>query len=215
MVYMTPSELGWHPYLASWIKTFCLERQLLNEESALYLEEQFVIYFDDAVNKLKGHLKDEEPMPTVPIQIVRCICNFLEYLFTHNKNAVPYDEKKEVWAKKLNFYFGFAFIWGFGASYKTTALRFIDNMMRDFFAKLHIPTSETVFEYYYNEKEQKFLHWSRVVPPFIYDPKTPFFSIMVPTIDTVRYSTLLDMLVQVGKPVFFTGSTGVGKSVII
>ena len=26
-------------------------------------------------------------------------------------------------------------------------------MMRDFFTKLHIPGSETVYEYYYNEKE--------------------------------------------------------------
>jgi hypothetical protein len=84
---------------------------------------------------------------------------------------VPVAERKEVWGKKLNFYFGFAFIWGFGASYKTSALRFIDNMLRDFFGKLHIPMAETVFEYYFNEKEQRFLHWSRLVPAFNYDPK--------------------------------------------
>ena len=38
---------------------------------------------------------------------------------------------------------------------------------------------------------------------------------MVPTVETVRYTTLLEMLLSIGKPVFFTGSTGVGKSVII
>ncbi len=38
---------------------------------------------------------------------------------------------------------------------------------------------------------------------------------MVPTIETVRYTPLLDMLVGVGKPVFLTGSTGVGKSIIV
>ena len=69
---------------------------------------------------------------------------------------MPCHEKKEVWSKKLNFYFGFAFIWAFGASFKSTALRHLDNMLRDFFGKLHIPLSETVFEYYFHEKELKF-----------------------------------------------------------
>ena len=87
--------------------------------------------------------------------------------------------------------------------------------MRDFFAKLHIPMAETVYEYYFNEKEQKFSHWSKIVPSFIYEPKLPFFSLMVPTVDTTRYTTLLDMLVSVSKAVFFTGNTGVGKSAII
>ena len=53
------------------------------------------------------------------------------------------------------------------------------------------------------------------MPEFVYDPKLPFFSIMVPTVETVRYSHILEMLVQVNKPVFFTGSTGVGKSIIV
>jgi dynein heavy chain len=38
---------------------------------------------------------------------------------------------------------------------------------------------------------------------------------MVPTVETVRYSTILEMLIQINKPVFFTGSTGVGKSIIV
>jgi len=59
------------------------------------------------------------------------------------------------------------------------------------------------------------VHWSRIVPAFTYDPKMPFFSLMVPTVETVRYTTLLEMLGIIGKPVFLTGSTGVGKSVII
>jgi len=66
---------------------------------------------------------------------------------------VPINEKKEIWSKKINVYFGFSFIWAFGASYKSNAIRFIDNIMRDYFAKLHFPLGETVFEYYYHEKE--------------------------------------------------------------
>ena len=88
-------------------------------------------------------------------------------------------------------------------------------MLREFFGKLHIPTSDTVFEYFFSEKEGKVVPWSKVVPNFDYDPKTPFFSLLVPTVDTTRYTAILDILIQIGKPVFFTGSTGVGKSIIV
>ena len=53
------------------------------------------------------------------------------------------------------------------------------------------------------------------MPAFEYDSKLPFFSLLVPTVDTVRYSTLLEMLVSINKAVFFTGNTGVGKSIIL
>ena len=38
---------------------------------------------------------------------------------------------------------------------------------------------------------------------------------VVPTKDTVRFSYLLKTLVSINKPVFVTGPTGVGKTVII
>lgn len=38
---------------------------------------------------------------------------------------------------------------------------------------------------------------------------------LVPTMDTVRYSSLLENLFSIEKPVFITGCTGIGKSVIV
>lgn len=120
----------------------------------------------------------------------------MEY-FIKNKTSVPLQEKKEVWAKKILCYFGFSLIWGFGASFKTSWQRTLDQMFREFLKTCHFPPSDTVFEYYYNEKEQKYIHWNKIVPAFEYDTKMPFFSLLVPTVDTVRYSTVLDMLVQI------------------
>jgi dynein heavy chain, axonemal len=39
--------------------------------------------------------------------------------------------------------------------------------------------------------------------------------LLVPTIDTVRNAYCLETLLEKEKPIFFTGVTGVGKSVII
>jgi dynein heavy chain len=61
----------------------------------------------------------------------------------------------------------------------------------------------------------KFIHWNKLTPVFDYDPADPYFSILVPTVDTTRYQTILDYLISIRKPTFFTGETGTGKSVII
>lgn len=43
----------------------------------------------------------------------------------------------------------------------------------------------------------------------------PYFNILVPTSDTVRYKYLLNKLVGSKKNVLISGDTGVGKSVIV
>jgi len=55
-----------------------------------------------------------------------------------------------------------------------------------------------------------------MVPQFVYPSvPTPFFSLVVPTVDTLRYSSHLKMLVKISKPVYLTGETGTGKSMIV
>ena len=50
--------------------------------------------------------------------------------------------------------------------------------------------------------------WERIVPPFQFDPDMSFVNIVVPTVDTIRYSYLLDKLLAVNTSVMFTGATG-------
>lgn len=50
---------------------------------------------------------------------------------------------------------------------------------------------------------------------FVYDKDLTYFSLLVPTVDTVRNSYCLDILLEKEKPTLFTGVSGVGKSVII
>lgn len=124
----------------------------------------------------------------------------------------------EIGKKRLVTYYAFAFFWAFGGSLKHTAQRKIDDLFRGIFTQLNIPLSDTVFEYFIDEKTLKFVHWSKKVPNFEFQKDAAYFSLLVPTVDTMRYSHILRFIIAAGdhpKPLFLTGDTGVGKSVII
>ena len=47
--------------------------------------------------------------------------------------------------------------------------------------------------------------WERIVPSFKYNPEVPFFEMLVPTQDTVRFGYLLEKLLAVNQSVLYTG----------
>ena len=69
----------------------------------------FVHSFEYANNHVK---KFYEPFPTLMIQRASNVCNFLEALL---KDFV-YEQNPEDTIKKINYFYGFCFIWGFAAS---------------------------------------------------------------------------------------------------
>jgi len=74
----------------------------------------------------------------------------------------------------------------------------------------------TVFDIYYDLKKDKtFKPWKDKVENFVFNKERQFFELVVPTTDTYKHRYCLEQLLSVSKPVFFTGQTGVGKSVII
>ncbi|ESS30654.1 ATPase family associated with various cellular activities (AAA) domain-containing protein [Toxoplasma gondii VEG] len=69
------------------------------------------------------------------------------------------------------------------------------------------------------EKARKTLHaflsWEAVVPAFSYDPRQPFFSLLVPTKEFARAAFLLDKMIEAKKSVFLTGAVSSGKTTVV
>ena len=56
-------------------------------------------------------------------------------------------------------------------------------------------------------------HWNEKLPEFVYDKEQSFHEIIVDTIDTVRYSSVIQHLSLNCKPILITGPSGTGKSI--
>ena len=78
MVYLTPEELGWRPFVRTWINTFFEDGEILNEGLRDLTYAIFDTSMDVALEKIREHLN--EPVKTVDIQQVKSVCNFLEIL---------------------------------------------------------------------------------------------------------------------------------------
>lgn len=65
-----------------------------------------------------------------------------------------------------------------------------------------------MWQMFVNTNTHRLDPWNRIIPLFQYDPAIPFFEMLVPTIDTVRFGYVMELLMNVNHPVFFTGDTG-------
>lgn len=112
--------------------------------------------------------------------------------------------------------FAWSFAWGLGGSLEQRFKDRFDSIVRDQFKSAHIPVTFTSFDYFYDQKKGKeFKPWAQKVPNFVYDKEASYFDLMVPTQDTTKHNFILETLLAVEKPIFFTGNSGVGKSAVI
>ena len=67
------------------------------------------------------------------------------------------------------------------------------------------------------DSEFNFKSWEEMKEEmeFVYEDNVPFFNLLVPTVDTVRYSYIIKWLLDFKKKIYLTGGTGAGKSVLV
>lgn len=76
-------------------------------------------------------------------------------------------------------------------------------------------TPPNLYDNCYDIKSLNLELWEKRVPEYEAPADRKFSSILVPTVDTTRYSWLLNCLLQIKRPVMFCGDSGTAKTVTV
>ncbi|XP_028725159.1 dynein heavy chain 2, axonemal [Peromyscus leucopus] len=202
MVYTDYVDLGWKPYVQSW-----LERRPKTEVEPLQR------MFEKLINKILNFKKDNchELVPVPEYSGIISLCKLYSVLATPENGVNPADTDN--YSVMVEMTFVFSMIWSVCASVDEDGRKKIDSYLREIEGSF--PNKDTVYEYYVNPKMRTWTSFEEKLPKsWRYPPNAPFYKIMVPTVDTVRYNYLVSTLVANQNPVLLVGPVGTGKTSI-
>ncbi|KAI9363382.1 dynein heavy chain and region D6 of dynein motor-domain-containing protein [Zopfochytrium polystomum] len=214
MVFMDPASLGWSPYVQSWSRKL---PDYVSTELKEYLKLQIKTYVPAGLAYIRK--LGREFIRSVDFNIVVSLCNLLS-TFLNRKGEIDFNAEFSDLRLMFSHVFVFCYVWALGGNLADGAHDFFDSFLRELLDStpmqdLQLPSSQNVFCYYVDLKHKTFSLWDDIVPHFSYSADIPFFQMIVPTPDTVKYSFLLDELLKNGYRTLFIGNSGVGKSVIV
>lgn len=217
MIFMEPHRIGWRDTLAvSWMN----KQPHLNETQKSMLSDML----DWIAFKMMDFMRKEcvEISETSDSNMCFALLNLIECLI---EDSIARSDK--LTNQVLQGYFLFSVIWSIGGSVNEASRPKFDAMLQSFFtanavskpASFNIETSPPpgpVYEYMYDGPTASWKKWLALLPEtYNIPPKTKYDDILVPTLDTARYSYLLQLLGRYSKQVMFVGPTGTGKSMYI
>nr|XP_028557519.1 dynein heavy chain 2, axonemal isoform X1 [Podarcis muralis]XP_028557522.1 dynein heavy chain 2, axonemal isoform X1 [Podarcis muralis] len=202
MVYTDYSDLGWKPYVLSWI-----EKRPKTEAETLQR------MFDKFTNKMLTFKKDncQELVPIPEYSGIVSLCKLFTSLTSSDEGLNPADS--ENYSTVVEMYFIFSMIWSLCAAVDEEGRKKIDIFLREIEGSF--PNKDTVYEYYVDPKRKQWSSFEDKLPKmWRYPSNAPFYKIIVPTVDTMRYNYLVDALISNQTPVLLVGLVGTGKTSI-
>jgi dynein heavy chain len=219
MIYMEPEALGTAPLVSSWIKR---QSNALGEQYfGVFLETintLFENYLDAAFEFWKKSVK--ELVPTSPGNLTASLGKILQSLLLNSVEVESQGNRIEVadFKELIEPSFIFALIWSVGVTSNLESRSKFDIWIRGVMdekkANFKIPSSGTVYDFVFSAHTLKWVNWMDTISDSTENFK-PSDGAIVPTIDTVRHTFLIDLLMMHNFPVLMTGATGTGKTVTI
>ena len=218
MIYIDVADLGWGPYVTSWVqRMFKATAELPNKESPQELE-LFTNLFQKYVQRLLTFRRKQcrELVPTGEFNSVISLCNLLEALFSSENGlgkAALAEAGPGPYAALAERWFAFCIVWSIGASLDESGRKKFNEAVREI--EPIFPPVGSVYDYFVDPAAKDFKPWSDKLSSTWRPPREmPFAKIMVPTIDTMRNSFIVHTLVIKGFQVMVVGNTGTGKTVL-
>ncbi|KAF4323742.1 hypothetical protein BBO99_00000832 [Phytophthora kernoviae] len=206
MVYMDVEDLGWRPFIQTWLATTINVQEERDVLQALF--EKFM----EKVLRFKT-TEVTELIPVTTFNSVKSFCNLYNALATV-ENGLDLATCGDKFAVAVEKWFLFCMTWSVMAAANEDGRKKFDFFLRDIDSVY--PPLKTAYDFFVEPSSREFKLWDEKLPPnFRIAPGTPFHKIMVPTIDTLRYGFLLQTMLSAGIHTLLVGETGVGKTTVI
>ena len=212
MVYMEQVHVGMLSLVRTWGQTTCKEL-VGGSKFAKNITSFIETHIEACIDFIRSHCV--EKVATSNNQLTQSLLNLLESTLKAENDPKTLATDSDL----MNILIIWCIVWTVGANIVDTSRpKFHDFCRQRFMNAIHAKYSEIlldVYNVYIDLTLREVRPWTTLIPQFMYDPTAPFFSILVPTMDTTRYRFLLQKLAMGGHNVLFMAETGVGKSVII
>ena len=202
MIYLNVEDLGWWPYVTSWMKKYESDEVL-----STTLKTMMERCMEDALELRRLQLR--ELVQTDKLAAVR---QFTALFDAHCDPEHGLDPDDESYVNTIELTFFYCLIWSVGASVDGESRKIFDSFLRDVDSRF--PPPETVYEYFVCPKNREWTPFASKLAQYRPPPGMPFFKIMVPTIDTLRTKTVALALAGVQRHVLIIGNVGVGKTMV-
>jgi dynein heavy chain len=210
MVYISNTDLPLLPRAKAWLHNNDKLNQLSNQLN-VYILSLFESKLLPAIEFIRSHCS--ECIVTLDSNLVNSFCNLFQAVLSSQDNSIDLKESFDDVRVLVDLIFAFSLTWSVGGGLDSSSQKLFNRWLMENFVNCR--PANSFYESFVDCKEKNWRSWDSLTPAFEYNSKLPYFQLLVPTIDTVRYQYLLAQLVAIHQPIFFTGSTGVGKTVII
>ena len=222
MVYMEPTSLGYDVIVDSWLDA--LPPLVLTATSGPRVELKRLCdtYIADSIGFLRRHIT--EPLPSVNNGLVNSLlklfsCFLQPFYGPFDGGVKPKPTAGDVrdFCENIESQFLFCLVWSIMATADAAGRRKFDKFLRNLSlsngVKVFFPERGLIYDYTFDPDASEWVTWESLMEVYHHDPKASFAEMIIPTMDTVRYTYLLKTLVENKMHVLMTGPTGTGKTV--
>ncbi|CAF4716798.1 unnamed protein product [Rotaria socialis] len=206
IVYCDYEKLRWKPYLESWL------RQRESQDLQTELSNCITKYLEP-IMKYK-HIYCKELIPIHELNGIISLTKLFDTFWYTNEIQIQINENEAISGRLIEMWFVFCLMWSIAASVNDEGRKKIDIFFRE--TEGTFPNKDTVFEFYVDAHNRTWIHWEEQLKEgWTYNSEIPFYKIIVPNVDTIRYEYLIYNLLLNKHQVLLVGAIGTGKTTIV
>jgi dynein heavy chain len=211
MVFMEQVHVGTLSLVRTWSNTTL--KNLVGVKVCKAMASTIEAHLDAAIDFIRNECK--EKVATSNNQLAASLINLITAKLLAEPDPMTISQDVDL----MNALLVWCFAWSVGSNIVDSSRKQFRDWCEKRFASLLTPKFAAqlhdLYGCYIDMVARDAKPWTSLMPQFTYNAAQPYFSILVPTIDTTRYRYLLDKLMNADNNVLFMAETGVGKSVVI